>query len=125
MKTITDRQMEITIGRMLRIGVLISAALVFVGGVLYLRNPWTAAPNYTHFRAESALRNGIGGVLHEAVHLNAESVIELGILCLIATPITRVAFCIVGFARQRDRLYVLISASVLIILIYSLFQGHR
>jgi uncharacterized membrane protein len=124
MKTITDREMEISIGRMLRIGVFISAALVFAGGLLYLKNPWIAAPNYADFRPERLLRDGIGGILHGATHLNAASVIELGILCLIATPITRVAFCIVGFARQRDRLYVLISASVLMILIYSLFQGH-
>jgi hypothetical protein len=36
----------------------------------------------------------------------------------------RVAFCVVGFARQNDRLYVLISMSVFAILIYGL-QGGR
>ncbi len=32
---------------------------------------------------------------------------------------------IVGFARQRDRLYVGISSAVLLILVYSLVQGGR
>jgi uncharacterized membrane protein len=36
-----------------------------------------------------------------------------------------VAFCVAGFARQRDRLYIVISSSVLLILIYSLIQEGR
>jgi uncharacterized membrane protein len=42
---------------------------------------------------------------------------------LIATPVARVVFCVVGFARQRDRLYVLISSVVLVILVYSLTKS--
>ena len=54
---------------------------------------------------------------------DAASVIQLGILLLIATPVVRVVFCVVGFARQRDRLYVAVSSLVLAILIYSLMSG--
>jgi uncharacterized membrane protein len=39
--------------------------------------------------------------------------------------VARVAFCVVGFARQQDRLYIVISSSVLVILLYSLIQGGR
>jgi uncharacterized membrane protein len=125
MKSITDKQMEASIGRMLRVGVSISAAVVFLGGLLYLREPMNKAPDYSHFVAEQESLPAIVGVLQRAVHLDPESVIQLGILLLIATPITRVVFCVAGFSRQRDRLYVLISATVLVILIYSLFQGGR
>ncbi len=51
--------------------------------------------------------------------------IQLGILLLIATPVVRVVFCVVGFARQRDRLYVAVRTLVLAILIYSLMSGNR
>jgi uncharacterized membrane protein len=125
MKAITDKQMEIAIGRMLRVGVTISASIVFLGGLLYLRRPWVAAPDYSHFVAERESLPGIMGVLQGVTHLKAESIIQLGILLLIATPITRVVFCVAGFARQKDRLYVLISTIVLVVLIYSLFQGGR
>ena len=125
MKAITDKQMEISIGRMLRVGVTISASIVFLGGLLYLRKPWGAAPYYSHFVAERESLPDIMGVLRGASHLNAESIIQLGLLLLIATPIIRVVFCVAGFARQKDRLYVLISTTVLVILIYSLFQGGR
>ena len=125
MRVITDKQMETSIGRMLRVGVIISAAIVFLGGIIYLRQPLTKAPDYSHFVAERESLPNLVQVLQGAAHLNSGSIIQLGILLLIATPITRVVFCIAGFARQKDRLYVLISSSVLIILIYSLFQGGR
>jgi uncharacterized membrane protein len=58
--------------------------------------------------------------MHSAFHLNADGVIQVGLLLLIATPIARVVFCVIGFARQRDILYVAISSFVLAILFYSL-----
>jgi uncharacterized membrane protein len=125
MKTLTDKEMELSIAGMLRFGVSLSAVLVFLGGVLYLRHPWLKAPTYGRFVAESEPLRGIGAVLRGALHLEARSVIELGILLLIATPVVRVAFCIVGFARQKNGLYVFISTSVFAILIYSLIQGGR
>jgi uncharacterized membrane protein len=46
--------------------------------------------------------------------------IQLGLLFLIATPIARVGFSIVGFALERDRMYVIFTLIVLAILLYSL-----
>jgi len=125
MQVFTDKQMDLAIGKLLRFGVIFSAILVFLGGILYLRNPLRSAPKYSHFLAESTSLQRIAGVLRGAVHLDANSVIQLGLLFLIATPVARVAFCILGFARQKDRLYIVISSSVFVILIYSLIQGGR
>jgi uncharacterized membrane protein len=50
------------------------------------------------------------------------SLIQLGLLVLIATPILRVAFSGYVFARQGDRTYVVITLIVLVTLLYSLFQ---
>jgi hypothetical protein len=70
MKAITDKQMEISIGRMLRVGVTISASIVFLGGLLYLRKPWGAAPDYSHFVAERESLPGIVGVLQGVKRLH-------------------------------------------------------
>lgn len=125
MQVFTDKRMNIAVSKLLRFGVIFSAILVFFGGILYLRNPLRSAPKYSHFLAESTSLQRVSWVLRDAVHLDANSVIQLGLLFLIATPVARVAFCVVGFARQRDRLYIVISSSVLLILIYSLIQGGR
>jgi uncharacterized membrane protein len=125
MQVFTDKRMNLAVSKLLRFGVIFSSILVFFGGILYLRNPLRSAPKYSHFPAESTSLQRVSGVLRDAVHLDANSVIQLGLLFLIATPVVRVAFCVVGFARQRDRLYIVISSSVLLILIYSLIQGGR
>src|SRR5277367_3939686 len=122
MSSLTDKEMEVEIGLMLRIGVSISASVVFLGGILYLMRE-TELPDYLHFHADR-LRT-VASVFHGVARFDASSVIQLGILLLIATPVVRVVFCVVGFARQRDRLYVAVSALVLAILIYSLMSGAR
>jgi len=42
---------------------------------------------------------------------------------LIATPIARVALSLVGFAFEHDRVYVIVTAIVLVTLIYGLVTG--
>ena len=125
MKTIADREIEVSVARMLLIGVTISAALVCCGGGLYLCSQSMTVPDYTHFRGQNAEWHGLAAVIHGAIRMNAASVIELGLLLLIATPVARVVLCVVGFLRQRDWLYVAVSTLVLAILFYSLVAGDR
>jgi uncharacterized membrane protein len=123
MKPLTDKQLDSTIANMLRWGVTLAAAVVFLGGILSLRNPTAAAPDYAHFHPTPL--PSLSEILRSAAHLDPSSIIQLGILLLIATPVLRVVFCIAGFSRQRDKVYVFISSAVLLILIYSLFRGGR
>jgi len=51
---------------------------------------------------------------------HARGLIQLGLLLLIATPMARVAFSVIGFALEKDWLYVGITLLVLALLIYSL-----
>ncbi len=92
---------------------------------MYLRHPWMTLPDYSHFRAMPIELNTVAGVFRGVLRLDAKSVIQLGILFLIATPVARVVFCIIGFTRQRDGLYIGVSTTVLVILTYSLFRGGR
>jgi len=48
------------------------------------------------------------------------SVIQLGLIVLIATPVIRVIACVVGFGWERDWKYVVISLLVLGLLLVSL-----
>jgi len=122
---ITDEQMELSISRMLRVGVTLSALIMSLGGFLYLRAAPKVSVGYDTFRPDISHFRSIGQALEGSAHLDGSSIIQIAMLVLIATPVIRVAFCTVGFARQRDRLYVGISSTVLLILIYSLFEGGR
>jgi uncharacterized membrane protein len=120
----TDQRIETWVGVMLRTGVMLAAALVLTGGILYLGHSHGPRPDYARFQAEPAQFTTLSGVLHGVAILNPECIIMLGLLVLIATPVARVVMCIVGFLFEGDRLYVAISTIVLAILLYSLFL-HR
>jgi uncharacterized membrane protein len=122
MARLTDKEMEAEIGVMLRAGVTLSAAVVLLGGILYLSRA-TQLPDYQHFQSTADPLHSLLGILRGVLRLDAASVIEFGILLLIATPIVRVVLCVVGFARQRSLLYTGVSALVLLILLYSVAQG--
>ncbi len=118
----TDAAMEAAIGRMLRVGVTLSALIVLAGGVLSLRQGSGSVLDSRHFHSVPASLNNLSGILRGAAHLDSASVVLAGLLLLIATPVARVVLCVAGFARQRDWLYVVISTTVLLILVYSLLQ---
>jgi uncharacterized membrane protein len=111
----TDEDLDIAVAGMLRFGVTLAAIVVLVGGGLSLR--------HSHFHAGDASLRTLSGIFHGMIHLKGSSIIQLGLVALIATPVARVVLCVVGFARQRNRLYVLVSSTVLVILIYSVSKG--
>jgi uncharacterized membrane protein len=56
--------------------------------------------------------------------LDSRSIIQFGLLMLIVTPILRVAFTWVAFVVQRDRVYIVITTIVLVLLLYGLLSGR-
>jgi uncharacterized membrane protein len=121
----SDHDLDLSVAAMLRIGVTLAALVVFAGGVLSLRRPWSASPDYSHFHAVNQALRSISGIFHGAVRLDPRSIIQIGLVILIATPVARVVLCVIGFARQRSALYVAISSIVLGILVYSLTRNLR
>lgn len=123
-KALTDQQMDRVIGTILRAGVIISASVVLVGGVLYLYHYAFTKPDYRVFRGEPSDLCHISGIIRDAMALQGRGIIQFGLLLLIATPVVRVAFSIVAFAWQRDGVYVMVTIIVLAILLFSLMGGR-
>lgn len=123
MTKVTDKSLENVIGLLLRAGVLLAAAVVLAGGILYLLQSGGQHVRYSTFEPMSAGLTSIAGIFAGALHLQAGAVIQLGVLLLIATPVARVAFSVFAFAAQRDWTYVTITLIVLGILLYSLSSG--
>jgi uncharacterized membrane protein len=116
-----DQRIEIIIGTLLRTGVLLAAAVVLIGGVLYLLRSGHKATDYKSFHGEPQQLKSISDIGRGAAALDPPAIIQLGLLLLIATPVARVAFSAVAFGIERDSLYVVITLVVLVILLYSLF----
>jgi len=123
-RTLTEHQVEVTIGNLLRAGVIAAGITVFIGGILYLIRHGAQIPEYRVFRGEQVDIRGVGGILKNVLSLKGRSIIQMGLLILIATPIARVAFSVYAFAREGDRIYIVVTLIVLSILIYSLLGGR-
>jgi len=115
-----DEQLDRTIGVVLRVGVIAAASVVLGGGIWYLVRFGTQVPNYRAFHGEPQGLRSVAGIWKGVVAIDPRSVIQLGLLLLIATPIARVALSVFAFAAQRDRTYVVITLVVLAVLIGSL-----
>lgn len=116
----SDRKIETIIGNLLRAGVMISALVVFLGGVVYLTRHGSARVDYSVFRSEPDDLRCVKGIGIRAVSFSGRGIIQLGLLLLIATPVARVIFSIAGFAKEGDRMYVAFGSLVLVILLFSL-----
>ncbi len=116
----TDSKMEQMISVLLRSGVLVAGAVVLVGGVYYVTAHAAESADYGKFIGQPDADRFLPQIVAAAVALRPRSVIQFGILLLIATPILRVALALVGFAVERDRQYVVIAAIVLALLLFSL-----
>jgi uncharacterized membrane protein len=116
----TDKTIEEIVGNLLRTGVSLSAFVVAVGGAIYLARHGREAASYRVFRGEPTDLKTLSGIVHDAIGWHGRGIIQLGLLLLIATPVARVAFSIWGFAEEHDRLYMIFTGIVLIVLLYSL-----
>lgn len=123
-KTHSDRQLEQFISNLLKYGVLVSSAIVFAGGILYLVRHGAEPANYTVFQGEPSELCSPNGVVAAVLSGSARGIIQFGLLVLIVTPVARVIFSILAFLRRRDFTYLILTLFVLTGLIYSFIRAY-
>jgi uncharacterized membrane protein len=119
---------ERTISLVLRLGVLASLVCLIVGTALNLsqRGPGfltdraalgaLVAPSEVVEPTWVGFRDGL-------LAWRGDAIVTLGLLLLILTPVVRVAVSIRAFAVEHDRVYVAITATVLVLLLTSFAMG--
>ena len=115
------------IARLLRGGVLLSIAVVLFG----LTFSFIHHPQYVYSKADlghltapgTVYPHTVGDVFAQIREGHGLAFVMLGLLLLIVTPVARVAFSVVAFAIEGDRLYVAITLLVLVLLVASFFLG--
>jgi len=111
------------IGQLLRAGVTLAAATVLAGGILYLARHHADPASFHTFIAGGSDMRSVSGIVPAAVHGESTAIMQTGLLLLILTPVARVAFAVVGFLLERDRLYTVVSLVVFVILAFSLIHA--
>lgn len=116
----TDQRIEMFLGQLLRLGVALAALVVISGGILYLKSAPTTIPNYKIFHGQPKEFTSVRETVQGSADFEPLAIIQLGLLLLIATPVARVFFSIVGFLMERDWLYIGVTIIVLVLLLHSL-----
>jgi uncharacterized membrane protein len=121
------RWVDRLISYVLRGGVTISVVVVLAGLVI------TFLHHREYFQSRPALGaltnpgtsypSTVGAVIAGVREQRGQAIVTLGLLLLIATPVARVAVSIAVFVIERDRLYVVITAAVLGLLLLSFVIG--
>ena len=119
-RTWSDHEIEQRIGRLLQVGVMIAAAVVVIGGAMFLVQHGRDPVAYHTFSTTASPLWSLTGIVRGTLALDSASIVQFGLVLLIATPVMRVALTLVAFLVQRDRLYVAITALVLALLLYGL-----
>ncbi len=117
---------EVILGTLLAWGVWGSLVIILIGAALaFWRDPaYQAQPNAVDWliAPQSAYYDSIGKVLSGIIRLEGQAVMMAGAVLLISTPALRVAVSLVVYMRQRDRAYTLLTAAVLILLLWGYFK---
>ncbi len=119
---------EVLVARLLRWGVSLSMAIVVLGLItMCVRRPQDAYSYAALARLtgpHAAFPHSLPEIARGVVGLHGQAIMALGLVLLILTPVARVAASVVGFALERDRVFALVTAIVLAVLVVSLFLGR-
>jgi len=117
--------MNSILGVVLRLGVLISGFTIAAGTVLFVSSH-SLDDTSTYLSYNSGMiphgnfPASLGTIAPGLAQLDPSSIIQLGFLILLATPVARVALSLFLFAVERDRMFVYLTATVLTILLFSM-----
>lgn len=118
-----DPELAYAISRILRIGIILSAVVIGIGIAIMLASPPVGAPP----SIQSAVATKFGGPtltfsgwLAGLGHGDALSVLQLGTLVLLATPLVRVGASVILFFKEKDMLYVTVTLVVLAMLLFAI-----
>jgi uncharacterized membrane protein len=120
---VNEERLEQIMAALLRAGVLLAAAVVVTGGVIYLWRHGAERPGLATFHDVPGQLKHPASIWRGVLDGRGRPLIQFGLLLLIATPVARVVFSVFAFERQRDWTYVGITLVVLAVLLFSLAGG--
>lgn len=122
----SDQDIETLVGQVLRAGVITACLIVLTGGIYYIfKHGLEQVPDHSHFSGETGNYTTLTGILYGVLSLRASQIIQLGVVVLIATPILRILCSLFGFILEKDKLYIAITLTVLLIITFSILSGVK
>ncbi len=121
------RRVELGLSYLLRSGVVLSTLVVVSGlALVFYHHPEYLGKDATMVAvtADMVIPHTVADVFGGLARGEGRSLIVLGLFVLIATPVVRVAACVLVFVHQRDRIFTVITVIVLTLLLLSFALGR-
>lgn len=123
---IKDSDIELAISKVLRYGVYLALFFAIIGGIVYVYRHGSeqVGTQYAHYVEKDEdffdyVHNMFTGIFNG----KGRDVITLGIIILLATPTVRILFSLLGYALEKDKMYMVITLIVLAIISVSVMGG--
>ncbi len=117
----TDLDLNRSVGNLLRLGVILSVITSLFGFIKLFFEGFEMPKDYSSLEiAEGTIWQSFFTSLG---NFEGIGIIQLGILLLIVTPLMRIIFALVGYIKEKDHTYVIVSLIVLGIMLVSFLMG--
>ena len=117
----TDIDLNRSVGNLLRLGVILSVITSLLGFLKLSAEGFEMPKDYAALEVpEDKIW---GSFWNSLLNLEGVAIIQLGILLLIFTPLVRIIFAMIGYLKEKDYTYVIVSLIVLGIMLVSFLMG--
>ena len=123
-KNFTDVDLNRSVGNLLRLGVILAVITSLIGFVKLFMEGFKMPRKYKLLDMGTSSEKVWSHFWETLCKGEGMAIIQLGILMLIFTPLMRIIFALIGYLKEKDYLYVLISSIVLIIMVISFVTGY-
>lgn len=123
-KNFTDTDLNRSVGNLLRLGVILSVTTSLVGFVKLFMEGFQMPKKYRLLDMGESSEKVWSQFWTTLCKGEGMAIIQLGILLLIFTPLMRIIFALIGYLKEKDYVYVIISSIVLAIMAISFFTGY-
>lgn len=125
MKRDTEGSLQHVVSLALRTGVVASASVGLIAAAYDLAVNGGKTVAFKPFRGTPEADRHLPSIFSGALHLEPRAVMMVALLLLLATPIVRVVISLIGFLKEKDRVYVFVTTVVLLTLLGSLLLGGK
>lgn len=119
----SSRNLEGLLSRVMLVGVLLAAAVLLLGGGIYLASHGRDAVGDHIFTGEPAELRHPMAIVEGAMQVHPRALIQLGVLLLLLNPILRIFLAGVGYVGLRNWTYVVVCLILLVVLGGSFLGG--
>lgn len=123
-KDFTDVDLNRSVGNLLRLGVILSVITSLIGFVKLFLEGFQMPRKYKLLDMGTSSEKVWSHFWETLCKGEGMAIIQLGILMLIFTPLMRIIFALIGYLKEKDYVYVIISSIVLAIMAISFFTGY-